>query len=484
MQNKDKKLIAFLKGSAVLTTANMVLKAINFFLLPLYTKYLTPEALGVSDTITNVSAVIFPLLVMGLDSAFSAFYFEERSENHRRKLFNTIWFTLLLASSVPFFLIIGAKYWSMLLFGKKAYAGLVAISLIGISLNLWYLPFSLLVRMENRMAIFALINITASLSMIGLNIFFVAGLKMGAAALILSSAIIQGLQLVLYLFLGRTRLSIHYYDNQMIKKMLKFALPLIPIAIVGWILNLSDRYILLWYHGETEVGIYGIAARFSAALAVFSNAVYMAYTTFAFDKQEDSNAQQQYSRILNAFFFMLGAVCFTVSIFSKEIIFLMTSKAYWSAYLLLPCILFGQLAYGINTIVGYGISFARKTQYMLIATTCGAGLNIILNFIFIPEYGMVAAAATTLISYVLMVTLSYIFSQRVYPCEYRILRIVLWGIILFIVSQIVMNATIGLKIVVWLGISIFLVATFKDVVGDISKLVRMCIGWVRNGKKR
>lgn len=372
----------------------------------------------------------------------------------------------------------------MLLFGKKAYAGLVAISLIGISLNLWYLPFSLLVRMENRMAIFALINITASLSMIGLNIFFVAGLKMGAAALILSSAIIQGLQLVLYLFLGRTRLSIHYYDNQMIKKMLKFALPLIPIAIVGWILNLSDRYILLWYHGETEVGIYGIAARFSAALAVFSNAVYMAYTTFAFDKQEDSNAQQQYSRILNAFFFMLGAVCFTVSIFSKEIIFLMTSKAYWSAYLLLPCILFGQLAYGINTIVGYGISFARKTQYMLIATTCGAGLNIILNFIFIPEYGMVAAAATTLISYVLMVTLSYIFSQRVYPCEYRILRIVLWGIILFIVSQIVMNATIGLKIVVWLGISIFLVATFKDVVGDISKLVRMCIGWVRNGKKR
>lgn len=484
MQNKDKKLIAFLKGSAVLTTANMVLKAINFFLLPLYTKYLTPEALGVSDTITNVSAVIFPLLVMGLDSAFSAFYFEERSENHRRKLFNTIWFTLLLASSVPFFLIIGAKYWSMLLFGKKAYAGLVAISLIGISLNLWYLPFSLLVRMENRMAIFALINITASLSMIGLNIFFVAGLKMGAAALILSSAIIQGLQLVLYLFLGRTRLSIHYYDNQMIKKMLKFALPLIPIAIVGWILNLSDRYILLWYHGETEVGIYGIAARFSAALAVFSNAVYMAYTTFAFDKQEDSNAQQQYSRILNAFFFMLGAVCFTVSIFSKEIIFLMTSKAYWSAYLLLPCILFGQLAYGINTIVGYGISFARKTQYMLIATTCGAGLNIILNFIFIPEYGMVATAATTLISYVLMVTLSYIFSQRVYPCEYRILRIVLWGIILFIVSQIVMNATIGLKIVVWLGISIFLVATFKDVVGDISKLVRMCIGWVRNGKKR
>ena len=167
--------------------------------------------------------------------------------------------------------------------------------------------------------------------------------------------------MVLYLFLGRARLSIHCYNNQMIKKMLKFGFSANSIAIVGWILNLSDRYILLWYHGEMEVGIYGIAARFSAALAVFSNAVYMAYTTFAFDKQEDQNAQRQYSRILNAFFFILGFVCFTVSIFSKEIILLMTSKAYWSAYLLLPCILFGQLAYGVNTIVGYGISFARKT---------------------------------------------------------------------------------------------------------------------------
>lgn len=87
---------------------------------------------------------------------------------------------------------------------------------------------------------------------------------------------------------------------------------------------------------------------------------------------------------------------------------------------------------------------------MLIATACGAVLNIILNFIFIPEYGMVVAAATTLISYVLMVSLSYIFSQRVYLCEYRIFRIVLWGIVLCIVLQIMINTMIGLKLVVWL----------------------------------
>ena len=90
------KQIQFLKGSTILIISNLVIKGINFFLLPLYTKYLTPEALGVSDTIVSLTSMIFPLLVMGLDSAFSAFYFDERSEEHQKRVFNTICCTLCL----------------------------------------------------------------------------------------------------------------------------------------------------------------------------------------------------------------------------------------------------------------------------------------------------------------------------------------------------------------------------------------------------
>ena len=67
------KVILFLKGSAALLIANLCTKAINFFLLPLYTKYLSPEQLGVSDSITTMTSLFFPILVLGLDSAYSAF---------------------------------------------------------------------------------------------------------------------------------------------------------------------------------------------------------------------------------------------------------------------------------------------------------------------------------------------------------------------------------------------------------------------------
>ena len=75
---KTAKLKSFFKGSIVLIISNVFLKAINFLLLPLYTKNLTPEMLGISDTITSFTGLVFPILVMGLDSAYSAFYFEEK----------------------------------------------------------------------------------------------------------------------------------------------------------------------------------------------------------------------------------------------------------------------------------------------------------------------------------------------------------------------------------------------------------------------
>ena len=150
------KQIQFLKGSTILIISNLVIKGINFFLLPLYTKYLTPEALGVSDTIVSLTSMIFPLLVMGLDSAFSAFYFDERSEEHQKRVFNTICCTLMLVSIIPIVFILFSQIISVFLFNTDKYDILVSIAFLSVSMNLWYLPFSIIVRMKNKMLLFAI----------------------------------------------------------------------------------------------------------------------------------------------------------------------------------------------------------------------------------------------------------------------------------------------------------------------------------------
>ena len=85
----------FVSGSIVLTLSNVIIKAANFLFLPLYTRYLSSEELGISDLISNLTAFIAPLLIWGFDSAFSAFYYDEDSDVHRERVFNTAFFFFL-----------------------------------------------------------------------------------------------------------------------------------------------------------------------------------------------------------------------------------------------------------------------------------------------------------------------------------------------------------------------------------------------------
>ena len=470
----DSKISNFIKGSAILVLANMMIKAINFFLLPLYTKYLTPTELGISDSITNVTAILMPILMLGLDSAFSAFYFDERTEEHKSKVFNTSLITLIVAGITPFIIAIFSKDISLWLFNTEKHQILVAVSLITISFNLWYTPYALHARMENRMLLFAAVNVSASLLMIASNIVFVSVMQLGAFALILSSALVQLFQLLAYLVFLPKLFKYKEYDKALLHRMLKYSIPLIPTAIAAWFLNLSDRYFLLHYFSAAEVGIYGIGARFSSLLSVLSNAVFTAYTTFAFDKKDDEDAKYQYKRVLSFYYMILMITCIIVTMWGKEIIELMSNSAYGAAYLLLPGLLFGQVMYGISVIVGYGLSFTKRTNYILAANVIGALLNIVLNILLIPSFGPEAAAYTTYIGYFVMAILLYVFGQKFYPCDYGIVKLIISnvGVIGLVSFMNHYEMGLGLRVLLTVATLALMSIFYRDAIKDIFVIFR------------
>ena len=465
----DSKFGNFIKGSAILVLANMMIKAINFFLLPLYTKYLTPTELGISDAITNVTAILLPILMLGLDSAFSAFYFDERTEEHKHKVFNPSLVTLIIAGIVPFIIAIFSRDISLWLFGTEKHQILVAVALITISFNLWYTPYALYARMENRMFLFAMVNVSASLLMIGSNIVFVSVMHLGAFALILSSAIVQLFQMLAYLVFMPKLFKYQEYDKQLLNQMIKYSIPIIPTAIAAWFLNLSDRYIILHYFSAAEVGIYGIGARFSSVLSILSNAVFTAYTTFAFDKKDDEDAKYQYKRVLGFYYMILMITCIFVTMWGKEIIALMSNSAYGAAYLLLPGLLFGQVMYGVSVIVGYGLSFEKKTNYIFAANVIGAVLNIVLNFAFIPNFGVEAAAYTTYVGYFVMAILLYVFAQKFYPCDYAISKVIISNVIIIALATFMNHyeMALGIRALLTAASLALIFILYRDAIKDI-----------------
>ncbi len=426
--NLSSKISSFIKGSTVLVLSNVCLKAISFFLLPLYTNNLTPEMIGVSDSVTTLTGVILPLLTMGLDSAFSAFYFDKSDQDRSEKVFHTLTWTFILIGLIPILMTGLSSVLSNVLFQTDEYAYIIGFALVSISFNLGYLPYSLELRLENRMFLFGLSNVIGSISMILLNILFVSVLHLGAPSMVLSTTIVHAEMIFILLIMVRDLPSKKYFDKGLLKRMVKFAVPLIPTTVMMWVLTFSDRYVLLYYHGSESVGIYGIGLRFTSLLNVVISAISMAYTTFAFSSKDDSNAKEMYYYIYNIESFILLAGSFTIGVFGKEIIQIMTTDAYATAYQPIRDLMFAQSIYAMATIIGYGIYFEKKSIYSFYAVTAGAVLNLGLNFALIPKYGIVAAAFTTLLGYLLHYIITMFFSKKVYPCNYGEIKV---GIVMF-----------------------------------------------------
>lgn len=447
------------------------MKAVNFLLMRLYTSNLTTEMLGVSDSITTFTGLLFPVLVLGLDSAFSAFYFDNTNEDQSSKVFTTILITMSLLGLIPLIGIFFSGQLSLFLFKSTQYKTAIIIALSSVSFNLWFLPYALNTRMQNKMLMFGTINFAGSFLMVCLNILFVTYLKLGTISLIASTAIINVFELILYLLFGKTKICINKFNFSLLKSMLRFAIPIIPSTLMLWVLSLSDRYLILHYCGKSAVGIYGIGSRFVLLLNAVITGVTTAYTTFAFSNKNNKNANEQYSKILNLVSLFLLATCFTVALFSKELVSLLTAPSYHSGYVIIRNLMFAQMMFGITSIVSYGIYFEKKPIYALIASMAGAITNVVLNIYLIPHYGIKAAAITTLLGYCITFVFSYTASQKLYYCKYRIFRILGCFIALYLISFVFVEKNLVLKLTVFALSAVVTSYIFKDVLIDIYNLI-------------
>ena len=422
-----------------LIVSNVILKAMNFFLMPMYTEHLTTEMMGISDTITSFTGLLLPLFVMGLDSAFSAFYYD-KGEKQAEKVFNTVWFTLLGMGIVPLLLCGFSTGISSVLFETDQYSVIVMIALVSVSMNILYMPFALNLRMKNKMMLYGFVNIAASFCMILLNILFVVILELGTVSLVLSTMIVQLIQLVLFVIVNGQKVQLHYFDRNLLRRRFCFA------------------------------ELYGVGTRLLTILNIFISSITMAYTTFAYGSKDNANAKEKYVRVFDLMVLILGGICFTLALFSQEVVSLMTAPDYHSAYVVVGDLMFAQLFYGITSIVTYGILFEKKSVYALISNCLGAVVNIFLNLYLIPEYGIAAAAFTTLIGYMLTFFCTYVFAQKLYYCRYKIGKAAVFLVLLYSLSIYFARYAFGMKVILWLILAGLGLLYYKNVMLEFCSL--------------
>jgi len=463
---------ALLKGSAILAVSNISLKAISFFLLPLYTSQLTPEQLGVNDAIANFSSLLFSALVLALDGAYSAFFYDEKTEEYRSRIFSTVWITLAGGALLCWLAMLLSPLVSGLLFDTDEYLWVVCIAFFGTSMQLIALPYALDLRIQNKMLLFSVVTVIGAALAVVLNILFVLVLNFGVYSFILSSAITALFQVLAYRITCKKQASFARFDPALLKRMLKYSLPLLPANLSFWVINALGLYVILHFYSEAEVGVYGIASRFATMLTTVTGAVQTSYTAYAFQTIQEEGAELKIRRVVSAFFMFVTLICFSVCIIGRELVAVMTTPAYHQAFEFLPGVMFGLLSYSMFTFFNYGAAFKKKSYFATFATISGALLCAALSFLLIPRLGGLGASITVLASYSLVATIQYIFSERINPMGYPFKRIALVFLLLLALSYLGLILILPLRLLVWVIGIVALLVVFKTSLADFRDLVR------------
>ncbi len=221
------------------------------------------------------------------------------------------------------------------------------------------------------------------------------------------------------------------FDWAIWKKMIRFAAPLILVGLSFVVNELFDRLVLpVLAPGETQadkdaqLGIYGAMYKLTMFIALFRQAFQYAGEPFFFHQKTAENAQQIYADIAKFFTIIVSTGFLFVLLYLDMLKYLIANPIYWEGLHIVPILLMANLLLGVYYTFSVWYKITDRTIWGAYISLMGAAITVIFNLLFIPKFGYLAAAWTTLAAYGTMTIASYIAGQRFYKIPYQTGRIV------------------------------------------------------------
>lgn len=456
---KKSKYLETAKQAFVFGLGSLSNKLIGFLLLPLYTSRLSTTDYGILSILGTTSSLIGSILKMGLSTSTFKHYFATDDFSKRRIIVSTalIW---LIAINALFALFVSwsSPFLSWILLGDtetSIYINLMVITLVfDVTATI---PMAILRSQKRAKAYSVLSVVTFTLGTL-LSIYFVAIVERGVLGVLTASLLASFFSSVAGLILCHKSFAWEFSFSTL-RSLLHFGIPLIPSALSSFALSQADRYFLRYFSTLSQTGLYSLGFRFGVFINLFVVQPFqMIWLPMAFEMDGRPNAKEYYSRIFTYVLLIATWVALGVSLLGREAIFIMTDPSYHIAYRVIPWIALAYVFYAAYMTVNIGIYLKNKTHWAMWIVGGAALFNIGVNFILIPEWGMMGAGVATLLSYMFLFLVALWVNRRIYPIEYE------WGRIakLSIISAFVLGIgwLVPQSILIAVAIKVLLLISF------------------------
>lgn len=415
-------------------SSSSIIFILGIFLLPIYTRFLTPIDYGILALYVAFGQIFTNIISLGLDTANFRYFFKDKNKSGDFKVTNS---TNLVILIILLFIGFGFTYFTLdffedFVFKKKISKNVILISYIFASLFRVYQYFFRLLIAQERSLLFALLQVlyfiignTASLILI---IFF----SFNYMGKIYGDLLSVFLSLVLSIYLQRKYIGILFSINKA-KRSFKFALPLTPNKVMGSIQTNADKYIISIYRNLSELGIYELSQRLSNLNRLFVDNVFRAWQPYFYNNINKNNdiIIDIYCKII----FFLSIFYLSFIFFSEEIVYILTTPDFYQATYLMPLIICSMF-FSITSAAIYSVQimYSERTKYIIPITFLEIVINVSLNIVFIPLFGIFGAIISLLASSIFSSLVGFFYGQKACTLPIKYNKIFLVYIFLFFSS--------------------------------------------------
>ena len=437
------------KDTAIYGLSSIIGRFLNYLLVPLYTAKLS-AASGGYGVITNVyayTALLLVILTYGMETTF--FRFANKDSENPNTVYSTtlisvgttaLLFALLVLAFLP-----GIAGWM----GYSSHPEYVGVMAVVVALDAFQcIPFAYL-RYQRKPIKFAALKLLFIFLNIGLNLLYFVALpalyktrpdiigkiydpSVGVGYAFFINLFCTGL---ITFFFRKELVGIKYkFDWSLLKRMLKYAWPILVLGIAGILNQTFDKMFFPKIYKQadmqSQLAIYGAVVKIAMIMALITQAFRYAYEPFVFGKSQDKDNKETYALAMRYFviFTLLAFLAVIAWIDIFKFLFL-RNEDYWVGLKVVPIVMAAEIMMGIYFNLSFWYKLIDKTIWGAWFSGIGCAVLILVNVLFVPKYGYMACAWGGVAGYGTAMVLSYLVGQRYYPISYPLRDILIYVVV-------------------------------------------------------
>jgi O-antigen/teichoic acid export membrane protein len=430
------KLRALLRGSLLYTLGNFLPRIGAFLLLPLYTVAMAPSEYGVYSLMLSLIGLLAIVYRLGLDGSLLRFHFDVAPARRPALYFSatmttvvvTVTLSIVIAAiAAPFFprIFPGVAFWP---YGALALA-------ITATTALQYVPSSLFRALERPERFLAFGLGVFALGTVATVIFLVVFERGAGGAL--AGQLVGGLGVVAVTGVILARMPRRRFDRQLMRRALRFGLPLLPHGLAAWSLNFSDRWLIGLTIGlptlatQAAVGIYSFGYLIGQGVALVAISFNAAWVPFWYARGDGERGPRLLREATTLVMGGLTLLAVGVAAFAPELTRLLATRRWGDDALgaidVAVIVTFASLVYGLYFMLVSTIFLRRRTSALPLITLAAGLTNVAFNLLLIPRLGITGAAWSTLAGYLVLGAATWWYGARSYPIAIDIARLAALG---------------------------------------------------------